>query len=248
MIIYKSELVSHYQQQLTTAGADEIISWAVQKFNDKLTFASSFSAEDQVVLDLLLLAKPNANVFLLDTGRLHQETYDVIACTREHYKRAFTVYVPQTEALQNLLDNEGPNSFYRSREARKACCNVRKVEPLSRALAEKDAWLTGLRQSQSVTRTTLQVVEIDEAHGGIYKINPLANWSEKQVWDYIREHNLPYNELHDKGFPSIGCAPCTRPIQPSEDLRAGRWWWEEPDHKECGLHFKDGRIKRQIKG
>jgi phosphoadenosine phosphosulfate reductase len=237
MIINKNEKLNNYLSQLANATAAEIIAWAVKIFDDKITFACSFSAEDQVVLDILLKIKADASVFLLDTGRLHQETYDVIAQTREHYGRSFTVYVPQTEALQNMLDNNGPNSFYRTREARKTCCNIRKVEPLSRALTGKDAWLTGLRQGQSVTRTTLQVVEIDDAHDEIYKINPLGNWSEEQVWNYIHEYNLPYNKLHDKGFPSIGCAPCTRAIQPGDDSRAGRWWWEEPEHKECGLHF-----------
>ncbi|MHB9105987.1 MAG: phosphoadenylyl-sulfate reductase [Armatimonadota bacterium] len=218
--------------------AAERIAWAVREFGDGLTFACSFGAEDMVVLDLLLAVDPQAAVFLLDTGRLHQETHDLIARTREHFGRVFTAYVPQTEALQALLDAEGPNSFYRSREARKACCRVRKVEPLARALAGKAAWLTGLRREQSVTRTVLPVMEIDESHDGMVKLNPLADWSEVQVWDYIREHHLPYNVLHDRDFPSIGCAPCTRAVAPGEDLRAGRWWWEEAEHKECGLHLK----------
>ncbi len=225
-------------RQLATATAEEIIAWAIREFGESLTFASSFGAEDQVVLDLLLRTDPRASVFLLDTGRLHQETYDLIAQTREHYGRIFTVYVPQTLALQHLLGDEGPNSFYRSRAARKACCQVRKVEPLARALAGKAAWLTGLRRAQSVTRTALPLVETDAAHDGMVKINPLADWSEAQVWAYIHEHHLPFNALHDRGFPSIGCAPCTRAVQPGEDLRAGRWWWEEAEHRECGLHLK----------
>lgn len=218
--------------------ARDVIAAAVHRYGDGLTFACSFSAEDMVVLDLLLRADPGAAVFLLDTGRLHQETYDVIEETRRFYGRTFTVYVPQTEALQALLDAEGPNSFYRSIEARKACCRVRKVEPLARALAGKTAWLTGQRREQAVTRARLPEVEIDAAHGGIAKINPLAAWSEADVWAYIREHGLPYNALHDRGFPSIGCAPCTRAVAPGDDARAGRWWWEAPEHKECGLHLK----------
>lgn len=214
------------------------IEWAVQHYGDRLTFASSFGAEDMVVLDLLLQADPAASVFLLDTGRLHGETYDLIEQTRQHYGRTFTVYVPQTEALQTLLDTEGPNSFYRSIAARKACCGVRKVEPLARALAGKAAWLTGLRRAQAVTRGELPIAEIDHAHGGMLKLNPLADLSEAQVWAYLREHGLPYNALHEQGFPSIGCAPCTRAIAPGEDVRAGRWWWEAPEHKECGLHLK----------
>ncbi|HOF89445.1 MAG TPA: phosphoadenylyl-sulfate reductase, partial [Armatimonadota bacterium] len=191
---------------------------------------------DMVVLDLLLRADPAASVLLLDTGRLHQETYDLIQQTRERYGRVFTVYVPQTEALQALLDADGPNGFYRSRAARLACCRVRKVEPLARALAGRAAWLTGLRREQAVTREALPVIERDEAHGGIAKINPLADWPADAVWSYIHEHDLPYNALHEREFPSIGCAPCTRAVRPGEDARAGRWWWEAPEHKECGLH------------
>lgn len=234
------EFVQSINAALDRAEAAEILGWAVREFGKSLTFACSFSAEDNVVLDLLLREDPEASVFLLDTGRLHQETYDVIEHTRARYGRVFTVYVPQTETLQHLLNTEGPNSFYRSREARKACCNIRKVEPLARALAGKAAWLTGLRRDQGVTRTALPVAEIDGAHGGILKINPLASWSSEQVWAYVRKHDLPYNALHDRGFPSIGCAPCTRAIAPGEDPRAGRWWWEEPEHKECGLHVVHG--------
>ena len=221
-----------------------IVRWAVECFGSQLTFACSFGAEDMVVLDLLLHADPQASVFLLDTGRLHQETYDVIEATRQFYGRVFTVYVPQTSALQHLLDADGPNSFYRSREARKACCSVRKVEPLTRALAGKAAWLTGLRREQAITRIVLPIVEIDEGHGDMLKINPLATWSEEQVWAYIRTQGLPYNALHDRGYPSIGCAPCTRAVAPDEDVRAGRWWWEEPEHKECGLHLRDVTITK----
>lgn len=226
--------------QLDPLEAGEIIAWVVSEFGDQLTFACSFGAEDLVVLDLLLQVDRQASVFLLDTGRLHQETYDVITKVRDHYDRTFTVYVPQTEALEQLLNEEGPNSFYRSRDARKACCRVRKVEPLARALVGKDAWLTGLRREQSVTRTTLPIIEIDASHGGMLKINPLAAWSEEQVWTYIWKHDLPYNNLHEQGYPSIGCAPCTRAIKPEEDIRAGRWWWEEAEHKECGLHLDVG--------
>ncbi|OPZ87214.1 MAG: Thioredoxin-dependent 5'-adenylylsulfate reductase [bacterium ADurb.Bin429] len=214
------------------------VAWAVREYGAGLTFACSFGAEDMVVLDLLLGADPAASVFLLDTGRLHQETYDLIQRTRERYGRVFTVYVPHTEALQSLLDADGPNGFYRSRDARLACCRVRKVEPLARALAGKAAWLTGLRREQAVTRGALPVIERDDTHGGIAKINPLADWRNEDVWTYIHDHDLPYNALHERDFPSIGCAPCTRAVQPGEDARAGRWWWEAPEHKECGLHLK----------
>lgn len=218
--------------------AGEIIAAAVREFGAGLAFACSFGAEDMVVLDLLLRADPSASVFLLDTGRLPQETYDLVEEARRRYGRDVAVFVPQPDALQHYLTTEGPNAFYRSRAARQACCRIRKVEPLVRALAGKAAWLTGLRREQAVTRTALPVVEIDHAHGGLLKINPLAEWTVGQVWAYIREHGLPYNALHDRGYPSIGCAPCTRAVLPGEDPRAGRWWWEAAEHKECGLHLK----------
>lgn len=246
-IIDVKENIEAYQARLSDASAAEVISWALQTFGDGLTFASSFGAEDQVVLDLLLKAGPDASVFLLDTGRLHQETYDVIKRTRDRYGRSFTVYIPQTDGLEQLLNSAGPNSFYSSIEARKTCCRIRKVEPLARALAGKSAWITGLRRSQSLTRSEMNAVELDEAHGGIAKINPLLAWSEEQVWAYIHEHQLPYNALHDHGYPSIGCAPCTRAVQPGDNLRAGRWWWEQPEQKECGLHFINGRVERAVK-
>lgn len=216
--------------------AEDVIAWAVRAFGAGLTFASSFGAEDMVVLDMLLAVDRKASVFVLDTGRLHQKTYDVIEQTRAHYGRGFEFFAPKAEALEALLAGAGPNGFYLSKEARKACCQVRKLEPLGRALAGRRAWLTGLRRSQSMTRSELAVVETDGAHGDIAKINPLAGWSDEQVWAYIRSRSLPYNALHDRGFPSIGCAPCTRAVRPGEDVRSGRWWWEEPEHRECGLH------------
>jgi len=220
----------------TFKDAPSLLAWAAEHFGQKLTFADSFGAEDVVLLDLLLAADPQARVFILDTGRLHQETYELIDKARYRYGRGFEVYTPQAPALEKLLTESGPNSFYDSVDARKACCFIRKVEPLGRALAGVEAWITGQRRAQSQTRTELAMIEQDEAHGGILKLNPLADWTEEQVWDYIQAHKLPYNRLHDQGFPSIGCAPCTRAVKPGEDLRAGRWWWENPEHKECGLH------------
>ncbi len=232
------EGIAQIEERLAAMDAGERTAWAAREYGAGLTFACSFGAEDMVVLDLLLRVRPDASVFMLDTGRLNQETYDLVEQARRRYGRGFEVYVPQAEALEHLLREYGPNSFYESVAWRKECCRVRKVEPLARALAGRKAWLTGLRRAQAVTRALLPFVEEDKAHGGILKINPLADWSEEQVWTYIREHYLPYNALHDRGFPSIGCAPCTRAVAPGEDLRAGRWWWEEPEHKECGLHLK----------
>ena len=216
--------------------ATALLQQAVAAYGDGLKLACSFGAEDVVLLDLIVQSKLPISVFVLDTGRLHTETYTLWEQLLEHYAITIAAYTPQTEPLQQFLQLKGPGSFYHSIENRRECCHVRKVEPLSRALADASGWITGQRREQSVTRASLPKREIDAAHGNIAKLNPLADWSEAQVWEYIKTHHVPYNQLHDKGFPSIGCAPCTRAIQPGEDLRAGRWWWENPEHKECGLH------------
>lgn len=223
------------------ATPQEVLEWAVNQFGDRLTLASSFGAEDVVLIDMLSKITVSPRIFFLDTGRLHQETYDVLERVRSRYGIKVEIFFPETKAVEKLVREKGPNSFYNSVEDRKECCRVRKVEPLSRALVGMDAWITGLRRSQSATRLDLCKIELDKAHGGILKINPLVDWSEEDVWRYIREHDVPYNLLHDRGFPSIGCAPCTRAVLPGEDIRAGRWWWELPEHKECGLHSKTWR-------
>lgn len=216
-----------------------ILEWALKEFGDRVALACSFGAEDMVLVDMLAKIDRQARIFLLDTGRLHQETYDLMDRTHDKLGTTFEVYSPQTDAVERLLSIKGPNSFYQSVKNRKECCYIRKVEPLNRALSTVDAWITGLRRSQSVTRSSVATVEIDDTHNGILKISPLVEWSEEDVWRYIRENKVPYHQLHDKGFPSIGCAPCTRAVQPGEDIRAGRWWWEDPEHKECGLHIKE---------
>ncbi|GIV17603.1 MAG: phosphoadenosine phosphosulfate reductase [Armatimonadota bacterium] len=215
-----------------------LLQWAVEQFGNRVALACSFGAEDVVLVDMLVKITPQPRIFVLDTGRLHQETYDVMERCRQRYRIEFEVYFPQTALVEQLLRTKGANSFYLSVENRKECCHIRKVEPLGRALQGLQAWITGLRRQQAVTRAGLPKIEVDDAHGGILKLNPLVDWSEQQVWDYIHTHNVPYNVLHDRGFPSIGCAPCTRAIQPGEDIRAGRWWWETPEQKECGLHVK----------
>ncbi len=236
--VFTPDDVRGFNLQLSQSSAEEIVSWAVMKFGSRVTLASSFGAEDVVLIDILSRAAESPRVFLLDTGRLHQETYDVVDRIRSRYGIEIEAYVARTDALQAFIRTKGVNSFYESVEDRKECCRIRKVEPLARALSDVDGWITGLRRSQSVTRGDLPVVEIDEGHGGILKINPLVEWSEEQVWQHIRKNDVPYNKLHDQGFPSIGCAPCTRAVQPGEDIRSGRWWWESPEHKECGLHIK----------
>lgn len=236
----RSSTVSALNERLLNASPQETVEWAVREFGNRVTLASSFGAEDVVLIDMLCKVTASPRIFLLDTGRLHQETYDVVDRIRAAYGIEIETYFPRTDAVQELVRSKGANSFYGSLDNRKECCNIRKVEPLSRALKGVSAWITGLRGRQAVTRNELPKVEIDEAHGGILKVNPLADWTEEQVWDYIRANDVPYNKLHDSGFPSIGCAPCTRAIEPGEDIRAGRWWWESPDHKECGLHTKRG--------
>jgi phosphoadenosine phosphosulfate reductase len=203
------------------------------------TLASSLGAEDMVLTDLVAKYAPGISVFLLDTGRLNPETYDLLAKVQETYgqKVEINVYYPQASAIQQYVETNGINAFYHSIELRKACCSIRKVEPLRRALAGKAAWITGMRRQQAVTRANMSVQEHDADHG-LEKFNPLADWTEKEVWEYIRSNAIPYNALHDKHYPSIGCAPCTRSIAVGEDVRAGRWWWEDEAGKECGLHVK----------
>lgn len=228
--------MSSNRKDWESLGARSVLHEAVAAYGDGLKLACSFGAEDVVLFDLIAQAKLPISVFVLDTGRLHQETYTLWERLVECYGVPIVAYTPQTEPLQQLLRSKGPGSFYHSIENRRECCQLRKVEPLSRALAGATGWITGQRREQSVTRASLPKHELDVAHGNIVKLNPLADWTEAQVWEYIQAHRVPYNKLHDQGFPSIGCAPCTRAIQPGEDLRAGRWWWENPEQKECGLH------------
>ncbi|MGH8806917.1 MAG: phosphoadenylyl-sulfate reductase [Noviherbaspirillum sp.] len=206
-------------------------------------FASSLAAEDMVLTDMILRAKLPITIFTLETGRLHKETLGMVDRIRETYGYDLRLYKPEQAAVDAYVQQNGLNAFYDSVEMRKECCRIRKVEPLNRALAGNKAWVTGQRRAQSTTRAELAVQEDDPAHGMI-KFNPLADWSEEDVWNYIRSNQVPYNPLHDKGYPSIGCEPCTRAIQPGEDVRAGRWWWENPESKECGLHVVDGKLVR----
>jgi phosphoadenosine phosphosulfate reductase len=205
--------------------------------NSPATFASSYGAEDMVLMDLICKFAPEIEIFSLDTGRLPSQTYEVMQQAKAHYGREVQVYYPNAEAIASYVTENGPNAFYDSVDLRKQCCGIRKVEPLKRALAGKKAWLTGMRRSQAVTRSELPVSEWDEGHG-LQKYSPLTDWSNGNVWAYIRAFDVPYNKLHDEGYASIGCGPCTRAITMGEDIRAGRWWWEDPENKECGLHVK----------
>jgi phosphoadenosine phosphosulfate reductase len=206
--------------------------------------ASSFGAEDMVLVDLIAQHAPAIGVFTLDTGRLPEETHALIDRARDRYGIAIDIYFPDAARIASFVRANGVNAFYDSVELRQGCCGIRKTEPLRRALAGKGAWITGLRREQSVTRSELAHEEFDTAHG-IPKFNPLVDWSEDDVWTYLRARNVPYNALHDRGYRSIGCAPCTRAVDPGEDVRAGRWWWENPEHKECGLHRRPVALVRR---
>ena len=231
---------AHYEQVL--AQTRSLLERIASDFSPAV-FASSLAAEDMVLTDLILRAKLPITVFTLETGRLHAETLGMIDRIRETYAYDVVLYKPEAAAVDAYVAANGLNAFYDSIEMRKECCRIRKVEPLNRALAGNKAWITGQRRAQSTTRSELAVQEGDAAHG-MQKFNPLADWSEDEVWHYLRSHQVPYNPLHEQGYPSIGCEPCTRAIQPGEDIRAGRWWWENPDSKECGLHVVDGKLVR----
>lgn len=220
-----------------TATAEESLTWVEKNFGATAAIASSFGLEDVVLLELASKHAPSVKVFTLDTGRLPAETYELIEKLRYRYDLTIETYFPNTAAVEALVTKKGNFSFRDSIDNRKECCGIRKVEPLSRALGGRAAWVTGLRRDQSVTRAAVEILEKDAAHGGIWKINPLAAWSEAQCWDFVKEHHVPVNALHKQGYPSIGCGPCTRAVKPGEDIRAGRWWWESPDHKECGIHL-----------
>jgi phosphoadenosine phosphosulfate reductase len=221
------------------APPEEVLRWALSEYHPDIALASSFSREDIVLAAMMAAIRPDVRVFALDTGRLHEETYEVAQAAADRSRIRIEWHFPERAAVEELERTNGLYSFRESLENRHECCRIRKVEPLRRALSGLRAWVTGQRREQGLTRADLQVFEIDDAHGGIFKLNPLAGWTDEQVQAYIREHGLPHNRLHDQGYPSIGCAPCTRAVAPGEDPRAGRWWWERPEHKECGLHARN---------
>jgi phosphoadenosine phosphosulfate reductase len=236
-------MINELRDSLRGKNAHEIIARAIDRFGyEKILVATSFSIEDQAITHMAWSHNPKARIFTLDTGRLFQETYNVMQQTMEGYKITIEECVPDAVAVALMVEENGPNLFYKSLENRKKCCDTRKVAPLRNKLGSADAWITGQRRGQSVTRMDLEAVEWD-AQFGIFKINPLALWSEEQTWDYLKLNNVPYNRLYDAGFSSIGCEPCTRAIGRYDDVRSGRWWWEPAEHKECGLHPRTDSIK-----
>lgn len=217
------------------ATPQEMLKWLCSHYPGSIAFSTSFSAEDQALTHMLVQLGCKVRFFTLDTGRMFQETYDIQEITVEKYNLDIEVYFPDHLAVEKMVREHGINLFYKSVENRRLCCSVRKTASLRRALRGNKVWITGLRRDQSVTRNDLLPAIWDEGFE-LIKVNPLINWTEEMVWAYIRKNNIPFNVLHDNGYPSIGCQPCTRAIKPGEDIRAGRWWWELPQHKECGLH------------
>jgi len=241
-IVSDQLLESIRQRSFESWDAERVLAWSIENFHPRLVLSASFGApEGMVLLDLMQRIEPGVRVFTLDTGRLPQATHDLIDRVRDRYGVTVEVVFPDPTEVVEMVRNGGQNLFYESVEKRQLCCRIRKVEPMRRyfATAGIDAWVAGLRRGQGVTRSEAAKLEIDETHGGIVKVNPLVDWSLEQVWDYVRDHNVPVNRLHKQGYPSVGCDPCSRAIQPGEDIRAGRWWWENPETKECGIHVEE---------
>lgn len=228
-------MIQRLKKDLAALDAQQIIAYVNTEFGNRAVFSTSFGIEDQVITHILGELKATVSLFTLDTGRLFPETYYVWNRTLERYKMPIEAFYPQAETIQDLVTLKGPSSFYESVENRKECCFIRKIEPLKRAIKGYEIWITGIRADQSANREDMDFIEWDETNK-IIKIHPLFHWSLADVVHFLKAHNVPYNPLHDKGFPSIGCQPCTRAIQPGDDFRAGRWWWEDKSKKECGLH------------
>ena len=235
---FSVEQINQLNKDLKTP--QQVLKWAIDNLYPKLGMASSFGAEDVAVIDMVMKINPKTRIFTLDTGRLNQETYDVMDEIRDKYNINIEVMFPDQNEVEQMVRVNGMNLFYQSMGNRKLCCGIRKVHPLNKMLAKLDGWITGLRNDQTQNRAGSKKIEIDEQHNDMIKINPIIDWSWDQTWDYIKSNNIPYNKLHDKGYPSIGCEPCTRAIKPGEPLRAGRWWWESDPEKECGLHADHG--------
>jgi len=216
---------------------EECLTWAFDNLHPKLAKASSFGAEDAAIIDMMFKINSQSRLFTLDTGRLPQATYDTMDEIRKRYNTKIEVLFPDAVEVEEMVNEKGLNLFYDSVENRKLCCAVRKVHPMNKMLKTLDGWITGLRSDQNQNRSTARMLEVDEMHDGIVKVNPIINWTYDQTWEYVKKNSCPYNKMLDQGYPSIGCEPCTRPIKIGEDVRSGRWWWENDGQKECGLHM-----------
>ncbi|MDE0158536.1 MAG: phosphoadenylyl-sulfate reductase [Candidatus Dadabacteria bacterium] len=229
--------VKNLNHEFEGSSPEDILAWASANLDRSVALATSFQVQGMVLVDMFAKANPEARIFTLDTGRLHSHTYDVMDKTREKYNINIEVLFPDTAEVEEMVISHGVNLFYKSVENRRLCCQVRKTNPLNGYLKNLDAWITSIRADQTEQRAESSKFEIDYLHGRMLKINPILDWTADQVWDYVRKNDVPYNKLHDMGYPSIGCAPCTRAVEEGEDPRAGRWWWEQDSDKECGIHF-----------
>ncbi len=232
---FSQEQVNELNARIHTA--QEALQWASDQLHPRVAKASSFGAEDAVIVDMMIKINPRFRFFTLDTGRLPQETYDIMDAVRKRYGINLEVMFPDTDEVEEMVRKKGLNLFYESVENRRLCCGIRKVHPINRMLGTLDGWITGLRQDQTETRRDAKIFEVDTQHNNILKINPLVDWTWDRLWGYIRANDVPYNKLLDAGYPSIGCAPCTKAVEAGQDARSGRWWWEHDTHKECGLHM-----------
>ena len=235
MVRFTQKQVDDLNSKIKTT--DEALQWVSDNLHPKVAKASSFGAEDAVIIDIMIKINPKFRFFTLDTGRLPQETYDIMDIVRKKYNISIEVLFPDSKEVEDMVRTKGVNLFYESIDNRKLCCEIRKVHPMNKMLNTLDGWITGLRRDQTKIRENATMFQLDHGHNDILKINPIIDWTWEQIQEYIKNNNLSYNSLLDKGYSSIGCEPCTRSIKPGEDLRAGRWWWEQGEHKECGLHI-----------
>lgn len=215
----------------------DILKWCVDELHPNIALATSFQAQGMVLIDMLMKINNDARIFTVDTGRLNQETYEVLDEVRNKYSNNVEVLFPDFKEVEKMVSEKGINLFYKGVENRILCCRIRKTNPLNRYLKTLDGWITSIRREQTDTRSSAQKFEIDTMHNGILKVNPIVDWNEDMIWDYLKSNKVPYNKLHDMGYPSIGCEPCTRAVKEGEDPRAGRWWWESDSNKECGIHY-----------
>jgi phosphoadenosine phosphosulfate reductase len=234
---FNSKDIKNLNDEFNDKTPQEILEWCVKELHPNISMATSFQAQGMVVIDMLMKIDNKARIFTLDTGRLNQETYDVLDTVRSKYNNKIEVLFPDSKEVENMVSEHGMNLFYKGLENRLMCCQIRKTNPLNKYLKTLDGWITSIRREQTASRAEADKFEIDTLHGGILKVNPIVDWTEDMIWEYINNNKVPYNKLHDMGYPSIGCEPCTRAVKKGDDPRSGRWWWETDSDKECGIHF-----------
>lgn len=234
---FNSKDIKNLNDEFKDKTPQEILEWCVKELHPNISLSTSFQAQGMILIDMLMKTDSRARIFTLDTGRLNQETYDVLDSVRSKYNNKIEVLFPNSNEVENMVSEHGINLFYKGVENRLMCCQIRKANPLKKYLKTLDGWITSIRREQTASRAEADKFEIDTLHGGILKVNPIVDWTEDMIWEYINKNKVPYNKLHDMGYPSIGCEPCTRAVKKGDDPRAGRWWWETDSDKECGIHF-----------